>query len=277
MNNIQLKILEIFKEVKKICEKNNLAYYAIGGTCIGAVRHKGFIPWDDDLDIAVPIEEWDRFWECMERELPSKYQIYRSNKIKHYRYVFNKIHDSTTTFIEEAEKNYPDAYKGIFVDVMPIAGIPEDQHSRERFYKSLKRLYKLNFIRRYPIKEMENNKRKLLWLALRIVSPFISFHYYSDKWIETIKKIPLKDCQYTGYTWWEGISDRLCFPIQYFEKTTMLPFEDTEISCPVDWNGYLSQQFGEYMIVPPEEERLDHHQEYVSTTKPYKEYKGATK
>ena len=96
MNDVQSKILDIFLKVNEICERNNLTYYAIGGTCIGAVRHQGFIPWDDDLDIAVPIEEWDTFWAVMERELPDSYEIYNGNHIKHYRYVFNKIHDANT-------------------------------------------------------------------------------------------------------------------------------------------------------------------------------------
>ena len=132
MNTVQNRILKIMLVVDEICKRNNLTYYAIGGTCIGALRHKGFIPWDDDLDIAVPIEEWDRFWNIMKTELPSEYGIYSGSNIRHYRYIFNKIHDTGTSFIEQSEVKYPDAYKGIFIDVMPIAGIPETKSKRER-------------------------------------------------------------------------------------------------------------------------------------------------
>ena len=76
MNVIQERIFEIFLEIKKICEKNNIKYFAIGGTCIGAVRHKGFIPWDDDLDVAIPIEKFTEFKYFAERELPSFLKIY---------------------------------------------------------------------------------------------------------------------------------------------------------------------------------------------------------
>ena len=274
MNDVQSKILDIFLKVNEICERNNLTYYAIGGTCIGAVRHQGFIPWDDDLDIAVPIEEWDTFWAVMERELPDTYEIYNGNHINHYRYVFNKIHDANTTFIEEAEKGFPDSYKGIFIDVMPIAGIPADHFERGKFYKKIRHLGILNFIRRYPIKEMENKKRKVLCFVLHALSPFISFHYYSDQWIRLLKKYPMKEAQYTGYTWWDQISENLCFPMEFFKDTTRMPFETTQILCPVDYDGYLTKQFGDYMTLPPEDQRLDHHQVYVSINHSYKDYKG---
>ena len=277
MNEIQKRILELFKAVKEVCDKNKLTYYAIGGTCIGAVRHHGFIPWDDDLDIAVPIEEWDEFWRIMNQELPIEYKIYSGYHIKHYRYVFNKIHDSRTTFIEEAEEKYPDSYKGIFIDVMPIAGLPEDRLERENLYKRIRWLSKLNFMRRYPIREMENNKRKLVCMLLHVLSPFISYHHFSDKWIELLKKYPMKESQFTGYTWWEHISDRLCFPIDCFKDTKSIKFENTHILCPIDSDGYLTRQFGDYKTLPPEDQRQDHHQVYVSTESPYFEFQGVKK
>ena len=273
MNEIQESILDIYKQIKRICDKNNLPFYAIGGTCIGAVRHKGFIPWDDDMDIAVPIECWDEFWNCMKRELPSNYEIYTCNKIKHYRYIFNKIHNAKTTFIEEAEVGYPDAYKGIYVDVMPIAGMPAEQELRAKFINKIQMYAKLNFVRRYPFREMKTPKSRFAWILLHLLSPFLSYHYFSDKWLEMLKRYPLKKARYTGYTWWDSITNKLCFPIEYFETTIELPFEDSTISCPVQSKDYLSSQFGNYMELPPEDQRLDHHQVCVSTNKSYKEYK----
>ena len=273
MNEIQESILDIYKQIKRICDKNNLLFYAIGGTCIGAVRHQGFIPWDDDMDIAVPIECWDEFWDCMKKELPSDYEIYTCNEVKHYRYIFNKIHNAKTTFIEEAEVGYPDAYKGIYVDVMPIAGMPAEQELRAKFINKIQMYAKLNFVRRYPFREMKTPKSRFAWILLHLLSPFLSYHYFSDKWLEMLKRYPLKKARYTGYTWWDSITNKLCFPIEYFETTIELPFEDSTISCPVQSKDYLSSQFGNYMELPPEDQRLDHHQVCVSTNKSYKEYK----
>ena len=81
MTDVQEKILEIFKEIVKVCNKYDIPYYAIGGTCLGAVRHKGFIPWDDDMDIAIPIEDIDRFIKIAKKELQNIY-IYTQEKIE---------------------------------------------------------------------------------------------------------------------------------------------------------------------------------------------------
>ena len=113
----------------------------------------------------------------------------------------------------------------------------------------------------------------MIWILLHLLSPFLSYHYFSDKWLEMLKRYPLKKARYTGYTWWDSITNKLCFPIEYFETTIELPFEDSTISCPVQSKDYLSSQFGNYMELPPEDQRLDHHQVCVSTNKSYKEYK----
>lgn len=277
MNSIQNKILTIMRVVDEICERNGLTYYAIGGTCIGALRHHGFIPWDDDLDIAVPIEDWDRFWNIMERELPHEYRIYCGNEIRHYRYIFNKIHDSRTSFIEKAEEKFPDAYKGIFIDVMPIAGIPETKSKRDRFYRKILWFSRLNYIMRYPLSEMDSWKKIAFWPFVHLLEPLFSFHYFSDRWIKLLKTQPFYESKFTGYTWWANASDKLCFPFDFFNGTKRYSFEGINISCPINSDGYLKKQFGNYMEFPPEDQRIDHHQVFVSINVPYNEYNGEEK
>lgn len=271
MNEIQEKILEIFKEVKKICQNNNITYFAIGGTAIGAVRHKGFIPWDDDLDIAVPIQDYDRFLECARRELPEHMKVYTCSEVEHYQYVFAKIHNTDTAFIELGDKEYPDAYKGIFVDVMPMAAVPDDPKQLEAFKKKLSQYYSLNAARRYPFSKMTSPKKKAVWLAMRPLTPFIGFDYYSEKWLSLLRKYPLGSTGHTGYTWNFKIK-RLVFPKEYFASSVELPFEDTTIAMPVEYEKYLEFQFGDYMKLPPEDERAPHHVETISTVRSYKTY-----
>ena len=112
MTETQKVILSIFKEISGICARHNIPYFAIGGTCIGAVRHQGFIPWDDDLDIAVPIEHFDFLLDCLRKEIPSDLYVIDSHDHMHYHYVWAKVCDKNTTFIEKSEYRYKDAYKG---------------------------------------------------------------------------------------------------------------------------------------------------------------------
>ena len=138
MTELQTKILDIYKKVSVICIRNNIDFFAIGGTCIGAIRHRGFIPWDDDLDIAVPIEQYDKFKECMREELPTNLYLYDCDTVKEYRQLFCKVCDRNTTFIEETEKPYKKAYKGVFVDIMPISGVPSNKEEKDKFIYKLK-------------------------------------------------------------------------------------------------------------------------------------------
>ena len=145
MTDLQKRILDIFREVRDILDRNGITYFAIGGTCIGAVRHGGFIPWDDDLDIAVPIEQFGRMLDLLKAELPPHLELYTGAERKHYRYIFVKVTDNRTTFIEKTEIGYPDAYKGVFIDIMPISGVLPDK----RFYSRIKRYFSMNVRRRF--------------------------------------------------------------------------------------------------------------------------------
>ena len=277
MNEIQGIILEVYKTVCDLCKRHEIPFYAIGGTCIGAVRHKGFIPWDDDLDIAIPIQHYDRFWEIAERELPEHLKVYSCKNIRNYRYIFGKVHNYNTTFIEKSEVGYHDAYKGIFIDIMPISSIPDDNVKREKFYSNLIRFYKLNYIRRYPFSGMDSLKKKILWLLMRPVSLIVPPDYYSEKWLNMLRENPLGSSSLTGYTWSTQVR-KLTFPMKDFEKTIEVPFEDTIIYCPVDYNDYLTIQFGDYMKLPPEDQRAPHHTETIDCNKSYiNYYKGESK
>ncbi len=273
MNDIQSVILDIFSSIQKICKKHNITYYAIGGTCIGAVRHKGFIPWDDDLDIAIPIQDFDRFLNIAEKELPNYLKVYRCENIIHYRYIFAKIHNVNTTFIEHADADYPDAQKGIWVDIMPISSIPSDAKKQKRFYRNLNWYLIMNYIRRYPLHEMVSWKKKLMWLVIRPLCLFTNYTYFSKKWLDMLRENPLGSSELTGYTWWNHRSN-LTFPMSAFNDTIEVPFEDITISCPIDFDTYLTIQFGDYMKIPPKEEQQQHHVEYVNVKTSYKLYNG---
>ena len=254
---LQKKILEIFIEVKKICEKHNIRYFATGGTCIGAVRHKGFIPWDDDLDISVPINDFYRLRELCEKELPEPYKVFMCTEHRHNPNPFMKVHNTQTTFIEKFELDYPEDYKGVFIDIFPLAGVPSEKKERKSYYRKLILLIALNNKWHYKLFECPGKKGMLLWLLTCPLRPFLPFTYWSDKLYEFYNKFDFDSCEYTGNTWDANIAWQT-FPREWFDGFSELPFEDSTIRCPKNWDAYLTAHFGDYMKLPPENERQSH-------------------
>jgi lipopolysaccharide cholinephosphotransferase len=274
MTEIQEIILEIFIEIKKICERHNIDYYAIGGTCIGAVRHNGFIPWDDDLDIAIPIERYFEFLEIAKKELPNYFSVYTCDKVVHHTMIISKIIDERTTFIEKTNLMFPDAHKGVWVDIMPISGVPADEKKRKLFFEKIKKYNKYNLLLRFPCRFFKGMRARFLWTAVCFLKLVLPYNYFSNKWINLLRENPFDKAEYVGYVWWPSDIKRLVFEKKAFGSSVNLPFEKTEISCPVGWDEYLSVQFGDYMKLPPESERISTHvTEIIDIHKSYKEYK----
>lgn len=277
MTEVQEVILDIFKVTADICERHQIPYFAIGGTCLGAVRHKGFIPWDDDLDIAIPIQYFDKFWKIAEKELPPEYQTYTCKKVKTYDKIFGKIHNVETAYIEKKEVGLQKAYKGIFIDIMPISAIPDDPKEREEFYVNVRKYKELNFIRRFPFRAMRSKRwkrslrRKLKWILMRPFVLISRYDHYSKIWFDLLSGYPFGSTALTGYTWSKNIR-KYTFPAEFFDSMVDLPFEDTTIRCPARYDEYLTAQFGNYMELPPEEKRVSHHTETVDVHKSYRQY-----
>lgn len=272
MNELQKRILDIFKEVAKLCKENGITYYAIGGTAIGAVRHKGFIPWDDDLDIAIPIEQYDRFIDLARKSLPDWLVVMTPSDIEHYASYFIKVVDKRTTLIENYAKAFPDAYYGVFVDIMPLAGVPAPGKERKRYLRMWKWNAMLNFARRFPVSRMKTRPRVAACRALKPFHKRIPFHYYTDKMFAEYRKRPLFESEYTGYVWGVRLS-KLIFDVEVFGEGREMPFEDTTINCPTQVEAYLTQQFGDFMKLPPEEQRVVAHPGFVDLDTPFVEYR----
>ncbi len=256
MNDLQKCILDIYKEVKKICDKNNIPYYAIGGTCLGAVRHKGFIPWDDDLDLGLPIEYLDKFIECCDRELPKKYKIYSAENIVHYKDIHIKIIDTQTTFIRKYNHLFPEAYSGVWIDVISLTSLPDKKFNR-RYYLFMSNIYRfLNFHRRFnePCVEYKGKYRFIKKFLRPVLKTFFSVNYFYDKWLVLQRKNPFSSDTEYGMV----VFDNLVFEKSYFKKIISFDFEDVTLPLPYNYDGYLTNQYGNYMRMPPLDERVSH-------------------
>ena len=217
MNDVQKVIYNIFLDISGVLKEHNIDYYANGGTCLGAVRHKGFIPWDDDIDIAVPIEQFDYAMKVLNDELPSYYSVRFIDHNDHYGNMFVKVIDERTTCIERSEYKYPEAFKGVFVDVMPLSGMPDNAIRRHLFCRMINVLRILNDIRRSDIDEMDLEWKRKLYPLIRRFDSHIPISYFAHKWYEMLKRYPFKDCNYTGYVWWFDVL-RLVYKKEVFAE-----------------------------------------------------------
>lgn len=259
MNDVQKQVLSIYKEVRKICEKHDLQYFAIGGTCLGAVRHKGFIPWDDDMDIAMPLNDYIRFYKIAKNELPKNLKVYFTSSKRHNVFTFMKVHNENTTFIEPQELPYPDEYKGIFVDIVPLYGAPSPGICRKKYILRINSFIMLNKLRRWSIKDIKKIKSLFAWLILLPLNIFLPYNYWSNKYKKYVSKYKYETSEYTAYSFtvfW--LKEKLFLPLKWFNGYIDMQFEDTYIRSPIEYDKFLTALFGNYNLLPPVDKRINH-------------------
>ncbi len=279
MDEIQKKELEILDQIIKVLEKHNLQYYAIGGTCIGAVRHKGFIPWDDDIDIAMPRKDYELFRTAYFKELPPHLKKMDYDNCKSYSLLFTKIHDSKTTFIEVENRKNPERYCGAFVDIMPVDYVGENE---KLFRLTLFFLSYLNLFKRYSLKsaQIDFGIKSLIKNLIKTAFKFFTIPFKDDFFSSLITRYAIKNNisnpQFAVFTWRIGMrlkKNRVIFPFSYFSGNIDAAFENKTIKIPINYDKYLQQDFGNYMKLPPENERVSLHNIYIcDMNTPFEKY-----
>ena len=270
---LQDKMLEIFKYFDLICINNNFTYWAGAGTCLGAIRHKGFIPWDDDLDVFMPRHDYERLWRSWEKvSNNSKYKLCRTNREKNYRHRVMQLVDTSTTFINKRCIN-DDIEHGVYIDIIPVDAVAPDRLSRfDQILNAI--IYSVYNIQVEP----EFHGNKLMAFGTRFLLHAVkNAEKRYNIWIGAEKRMSKYDTQNTLefvelLTYFKMIFKPL--PAMWF-KTQRIPFEDTLIYVPVDYDKYLSVMYGDYMKLPPKEKRsVQHNTVMIDLNRPYTEYKG---
>lgn len=255
MTELQSKILEIYCEVKRICDRHKLRYYAIYGTCIGAVRHKGFIPWDDDLDIGMPYGDYIMFMEIVPKELKKTFELLPMGKLNHSTCIFAKVHNVETTMIEYEELNYPDSYKGVYIDIFPMCGLPNNEMACNLFMLKAKIIaYGYIFSRRKGSAEASRTRKLFYNLFVQPIT-CLSKNFWLKQWNSLLGKHDFD----TSYCIACFCATSKVIQRKWFDKVVTMPFENTEIPIPEGYNEYLNQEYGNYMAFPPETERIPIH------------------
>lgn len=272
MNPVQHEIINIYKEFSIFCKKNHLSFFAIGGTAIGTIRHKGFIPWDDDIDVAMPMEDFlflSNNWNILNSK---KYVLRNSTKIEHSPYVFNKIHNIETTMIEKVELYHIDDYKGVFIDVMPLCGI-ENTYIKSKIKMMINEIVlKIYRKSRIDYSTCKSLIGKVIWVLLYPFRFIFPNNFWYTIWLKLAKSKYLYESKYTGYLWHEYYNPNLIFKTSWFKSYIEMPFEDTTMRMPVGYHEMLTRQFGDYMKLPPEEERVNHGGGIIDLERPYSFY-----
>ena len=245
-------LLSILVEVDRICRKHGINYSLCAGTLLGAVRHKGFIPWDDDIDIMMTRKEYDRFLKICEVELDSKKYFVQNEKTeKYYAFAFSKIQLKSTEIIEEFSKNVKIKH-GIFIDILPYDNLPDNYFIR-KYYLFKNHLYK-NMLWIKCGYGTTQHKRKFSYKILKFLGKFTSLYKLKNRREKLLKKYNNVNTKY------KFNSD---YPNKIFlfdESYSEILFENKKFLCIKNYKQYLSLIYGDYMKLPPLEKREKHTQ-----------------
>ena len=265
---IQLKELEILKQVAAICQRHGLRYFGDGGTCLGAVRHRGFIPWDDDIDIGMPRKDFDRFRQIAPKELPEYLALQDFEQVQHMHHMHLKVHDTRTTFVSRTFSGYPDAYTGVFVDIFAYDGWPSGGLARRWWRLRTAFLYRLNWLLRTYSRTGTLSGRAVT-AAGAVLRKVLPYNWASLRLEKLLRRRDMEQ-EETAVL---GFGDfRWKFPTACLLEPKPLPFEDMQLPCPADTDTYLRILYGDYMTPPPESGRTaTHPMAYFSLERSYKE------
>lgn len=273
LRELQKKCLEIALVFKDFCERHGLLFYLCGGGCIGAVRNEGFIPWDDDIDVFMPRDDYEKMCSLWKEEMDeTKYRLSRSSESDFERSQLTAITDEHTTFIKERQMDLEVAH-GVRLEVLPLDGCPKSRWKRKmQLFWGL--VYQI-----YINQEPPTSKGKVAEIIGKIMlglRPGWKRRYRTACFAEKkMSSYPIDECSHVT---------ELCvrynymvneYPKEIFASAVWKPFEGEMLPLPAGYEKYLEMAFGDYRSLPPEEERVPSHDGIcVDLNNAYTKYRG---
>ena len=265
LRELQMVQLEMMKDIHRVCVSNGLAYYLIGGSALGAVRHKGFIPWDVDIDIAMPRKDYESFLHGASKQLNDKLEClyYMSDKKYFAPHILVALKGSS--MVHKVDYLNPHVKRfGIFIDVFPLDFSPEESSLREKQAKALRRLSRIRY-RKLSYKLPTDSK--LIMFVKDLIRAFLSvipmryvlkrqqeiMQWYDDKPSSLI-------CSMASHYRYE----KQCMPVSVYGKPSLVEFEGCSFYGPEHIDDYLSRIYGDYMRLPSAQEQQMMKEMFVS-------------
>lgn len=257
----QLAAFEILKEVAKICDKEGFTYYLAYGTLIGAIRHHGFIPWDDDIDIWMPRPDYERFLNYFEinKDELQPLAAFNQKTCKDYPYMITRISDTRYWLDVTNEKNYG---IGTFIDIYVLDGIGSDYNEAKRIALAAKRYSSFLFQstrEKFQIGITKGIKKRLLKFPVYCYAKLRGKLYFINKLQGLVDRNRYEDSKYVGVISWCVNDMREVMDKSWYSETVRWKFEDCEFAIPGGYDKILKQIYRDYMQLPPEKDRLPHH------------------
>lgn len=265
LKKIQNLELDCLKAIISVCETINVEYFLIGGTTLGAVRHGGFIPWDDDIDIGMTRKNYNKFLLDADKYLPSKYHLQTPKKSEKCPYFYSKVRIDGTEFVEYCNHKV-DMHQGVYVDIFPFDEVPDDEVENTKQFNNIQQL-----MRRFSLRQSPDIGLEAVTMKDKLKANIRKIIHFLCKWQSYNKLIVKLENEFTKYNG-TGQSSVAClnFPVrktEYIKLDDLYPlrdckFESIVAKIPNNYDGYLKTHYGNYMQLPPENKRFGH--------KPYK-------
>lgn len=261
LEEIQEILFGLVSQFDEFCVKHNLQYALSGGSCLGAIRHGGFIPWDDDIDVVMPRPDYERLIAITESTQVSPHlKLLTHKRDAYYEYPFSKLVDTRTLLKENHFKEYP---MGIFMDIFPLDGVPNDEKGQEKLYRKIRYC---SFMLCATFGQYENRGTGFWDYTFGCIGTFFMhriYHkarrHYIMKMDRLSSKIKYEDADKVGCVIWgvgwkrENNEKKVFFPTANKAK-----FRERDMFIPADYDTYLRKMYGNYMQLPPENQRVRH-------------------
>lgn len=278
MNQLQRVELELLKAFIEVCRKLDLTYYLVCGSALGAVKYGGFIPWDDDIDVALPRRDYERFCAEAKALLPDHIFVQNYRTDPYFPMLMTKLRDCRTTFIENMTADIRMNH-GVYIDIFPLDGYPDDPKEAKKVEREKKRYHRgrlvrctYNRFRKPPLTLIRSTRVNAVYLMYKLFGYRKNTSAVIERFDRLIASYPCENSAlWCNHANWQGKLDYS--PGEHFGRGESASFEGVSVRIPKDHNAYLTQKYGDWRAdLPMEKRNSGHNIKICDLDHPYTDY-----